>query len=212
MPLPSTPLTLTAIGALSALLTGCAPRADRDALRHQRIAAITERHLELHSVTTCLSLHAEGEALFFGRGGCSTCHRIDDRGQRFTGPNLGLDPDCRRSPDALTRQDPYACLPMLARARERRPELHPFEYAVESILDPDHLVVPGYARGVMKRVDEAPLNLTDHEILSLAVFVSSPDPSLIPHPELGSREGLARATEHFGPCRESRDRRIEAHR
>lgn len=103
-----------------------------------------------------LAAAARGEALFFGRAGCNMCHRVGDRGVQIVGPNLGVG-DGQFYPVGL---------------RERHDGLRGIEYVVESIVDPDAFVVPGYARGVMKRYEEPPISLTDDEILALATFVA----------------------------------------
>jgi mono/diheme cytochrome c family protein len=103
-------------------------------------------------------LRREGRELFFGRAGCHTCHKIGAEGKMIIGPNLGVG-------DGMTA-------PVALRARERRPDLLPIEYVVESIVDPDAVVVSGYARGVMKRYEEPPIALTDDEIVALAAFVA----------------------------------------
>ncbi len=191
------------------LLFACAPRADREALRQQRVDGLVARHLELQLLASSLTLAHEGEALFHGRGGCSTCHRIDDRGTRYTGPNLGLDPDCKNNHAAVTRSDPFACSPLAERARARRPALPALQYFVESMVDPDHVTVPGYARGVMKRVDEPPLSLSDDDVLRLAVYLTQVSRDAADSLTI---EILDDTRQFFAPCREHRDRRLEASR
>lgn len=102
---------------------------------------------------------ARGEALFFGRAGCATCHSIAARGGMQAGPNLGVAKDFPK--------------PFAARASERRPGLTPLEYALESLVDPDAYVVATYAPGVMKRPEEPPISLSDDELVDLASFVAS---------------------------------------
>jgi mono/diheme cytochrome c family protein len=106
-------------------------------------------------------LRAAGHDLFFGRAGCAACHRVGDEGTRIVGPNLG-------------RGDGIDA-PVAAR---RRTHLPPIEYVVESIVEPDAFVVPGYARGVMPRQEEPPVALTDDEIVALAVFLSRGGPAV----------------------------------
>ncbi|TNF24477.1 MAG: c-type cytochrome, partial [Deltaproteobacteria bacterium] len=104
-------------------------------------------------------LAAQGEALFFGRGGCHACHSVGKRGTMLTGPNLGVSEDFPR--------------PFARRAAERRPGLTPLAYALESVVDPDAFVVPTYAPGVMKRPEEPPIALNDDELLAVAAYVAS---------------------------------------
>jgi len=100
-----------------------------------------------------------GEKLFFDRAACSACHRLGKRGGMIVGPNLGVG-------DGMDEV-------FSARAASRRPELSPIEYAVESILDPDAVVVATYAPGVMKAIDDLPANLDDQEIVSVAAYVAA---------------------------------------
>ena len=104
-----------------------------------------------------------GEKLFFDRAACSACHRLGKRGGMIVGPNLGVG-------DGMDEV-------FSARAAGRRPELSPIEYAVESIVDPDAVVVPGYVPGVMKAIDDLPANLDDQEIVSVAAYVTAHAPS-----------------------------------
>lgn len=187
------------LGCLALVLVqalGCAPRADRKALMMER-ARTQASALEGAWIE---GLQASGERLFKGRGGCATCHRVGDRGTRFTGPNLGIDPLCATEPEALTARDPVACRPVAERAAARRPGLTPIEYVVESIMDPDRVVTPTYAPKVMKRLDEPPVNLADEEILALAAYVVG---AACPK----SLEGLVAARDFMAPCRQARDAR-----
>jgi mono/diheme cytochrome c family protein len=104
-----------------------------------------------------IAMQERGRTLFFGRAGCATCHRIGEEGTQIVGPNLGVGDQQTVPVGARTRHD----------------GLKGLDYVVESIVDPDAFVVPGYARGVMKRYEEPPISLTDDEILSLATFLAS---------------------------------------
>lgn len=179
---------------------GCAPRADRKAMMMERARALTSS-LEGAWIE---GLQAHGERLFNGRGGCATCHRVGDRGTRFTGPNLGVDPLCASEPEVLTARDPVACRPVAERAAARRPGLSPIAYVVESIMDPDRVVTPTYAPKVMKRLDEPPVSLSDEEILALAAYVVG---GACPK----SVQGLVAARDFMGPCRAARDGRAATH-
>lgn len=151
---------------VSASLVACAPRGERV------VVAMAQREPGPDAIDVPV-LRAEGEALFAGRGGCHTCHRVDDRGTRYTGPNLGIDPLCATDPTSLTARDPVACLPLSQRASARHAGRTPIEYALESILDPDLVVTPTYAKSVMKRQDLPPVSLTDREVLALATYVAT---------------------------------------
>jgi hypothetical protein len=126
-----------------------------------------------------------GHALFFGRAMCSTCHRVHDEGTMIVGPNLGVG-------DEMT--EPFA-----VRVSARGVDIDPPVYAIESILDPNAIIVPGYARSVMKSPDDIPVELSDDELVALAAFVIS----------IGAREPvtadmLARARAHIPAARASR--------
>ena len=82
-----------------------------------------------------------GESLFFGRGKCSTCHSIGERGSAIRCPNLGIT-------DA-----PYTLgMPIAQRAVERAKERasktgQPYtavDYLVESHYAPSAYVVQGF--------------------------------------------------------------------
>ena len=105
------------------------------------------------------SLRERGESLFFGRAGCVTCHKLGARGDKSRGPNLGRG-------DGMDS-------PIGVRAALRRPALRPVEYLVESMIDPDAVIAPSFARGVMTPPDRAPINLHDDEVVAVAVFLAS---------------------------------------
>ncbi|HFE47651.1 MAG TPA: c-type cytochrome [Nannocystis exedens] len=102
---------------------------------------------------------AAGEKLFFDRAVCSTCHRVGERGTMVVGPNLGIG-------DGMSQV-------LASRVPARRPELSPIEYVVESMLDPDAVVVASYAPGVMKAIDDLPNKLKDDEIVNVAAYVAA---------------------------------------
>lgn len=187
--------TRTAFGIALAMLVACAPRADRKALLMQRAHTLASG---LEGVWVD-GLKAYGEALFFGRAGCATCHRVGDHGQRWTGPNLGVDPACAGARAVLTDKDPVACEAVAGRVGARRPGLSAIEYVVESVLDPDRVIAPTYAPKVMKRLDQPPVSLTDDEILAIAAFVSG---GACPK----AAAEIAAARRFFGPCKRARDR------
>lgn len=129
-----------------------------------------------------------GEKLFFDRAACSACHRVGKRGGMIVGPNLGVG-------DGMDEV-------FSARAAGRRPELSPIEYAVESILDPDAIVVPTYAPGVMKAIDDLPAKLDDQEIVSVAAYVAAHGRS-----EGLTQEDLDRAAAQIPVARAARNAR-----
>lgn len=191
--------------SLAALALACVERGEPVDLVGESLARAHALADSLSATLTVQDLSARGEALFFGRAGCATCHRVDDRGNRYTGPNLGLDPDCTMRRAEVTRQDASACATLTERSRLRRPELTPLAYMVESIVDPDHLTVPGYARGVMKRAEDPPIALGDEDILALATWLVYREEA--PR-DISISETIAPARAFIQPCRERRDTRL----
>jgi mono/diheme cytochrome c family protein len=127
---------------------------------------------------------ADGRVRFFGRAGCTMCHKVGTEGAQIVGPNLGV-------ADEQT-------VPVGVRAR--RDGVRGIEYVVESIVDPDAFVAPGYVRGVMRRYEEPPISLTDDEIVALATFVAGQGPGA---PPLDS-SALLRARERIAVTRRTR--------
>lgn len=191
--------------ALASLALACVERGEPVDHVAESLARTRAGIESLAATVTVQELSTRGEALFFGRAGCATCHRVDDRGTRYSGPNLGLDPDCRTRPGEVTRQDALACAPMAERARLRRPGLMPLHYMVESIVDPDHLTVPGYAKGVMKRAEDPPIALGDEDILALSTWLLYREGA---PPDISISKMFEPARAFFSPCREQRDARI----
>jgi mono/diheme cytochrome c family protein len=101
----------------------------------------------------------QGRELFFGRALCSTCHKVGDQGTMIVGPNLGVG-------DGM--EQPFA-----SRVGTRGENIDPPIYVIDSILDPNAITVPTYARSVMKSPDDIPIALTDDELVSLAAFILS---------------------------------------
>jgi cytochrome c2 len=129
------------------LAAGCRRRSASPAQRHPAIAA----------------LRARGERLFFGPAGCASCHKLGPRGDKSRGPNLGRG-DGMDAPVAL-------------RAALRRPGLPALDYLIESLVDPDAVVAPGYAGGVMIRPDQPPIGLGEDDLIALAVLLSDGGPA-----------------------------------
>ena len=106
-----------------------------------------------------------GEAIYWGRGRCFTCHSLGDRGSAVRGPNHGQ----------LGDKFPLA---MGARAVERaktRSEKtgQPFtalDYLVESLADPGAYVVEGY-KNEMAVVYAPPISLSLVEIKAVIAYL-----------------------------------------
>ncbi|MBI4082489.1 MAG: c-type cytochrome [Candidatus Lambdaproteobacteria bacterium] len=107
-----------------------------------------------------------GEAVYFGKGKCSTCHSIGDRGSAIRGPNHGVSAQFD-TPMGLRAEE---------RARERSQATgRPFtatEYLVESIVDPGAYVVSGY-KNEMPLVYRPPIALKPDEVRAVILFLQS---------------------------------------
>ncbi|MCC6620143.1 MAG: hypothetical protein IT385_02750 [Deltaproteobacteria bacterium] len=166
------------VALVGVLVQGCAPRGETS---RADLGRLLQR--ESQAVADARAL---GEALFHGRSGCTTCHRLGDFGEAETGPNLGVGPGF---PEPIGRREHVT-----------RPAL---EHVIESLVDPDAVVTPGYAAGKMPRVEEPPIGLEDAEIVALATFVAAAGAER-PIPEAALREaaGVAAA------ARAARQRRV----
>ena len=95
-----------------------------------------------------------GEAIYWGKGRCFTCHSMGDRGSAVRGPNHG----------AFGEKFP---LPMGARAVERAKErsektgkeFTALDYLIESMADPGAYVVKGYKNEMAVVYAPPPLSL-----------------------------------------------------
>lgn len=108
---------------------------------------------------------AAGEALFWGKGRCFTCHSVGDRGGERRCPNLGA----------------QSGLPAIgARAASRAADvtakqgraLSPTGYLVESMVNPSVYVVDGF-KPEMPAVMKAPLSLSADEVRAIVVYLQS---------------------------------------
>ncbi|MBI2370485.1 MAG: c-type cytochrome [Deltaproteobacteria bacterium] len=103
-----------------------------------------------------------GEALYWGKGKCHTCHRIGRRGSAIRGPD-------HENTGARAVQ----------RARERavkgtppRPGMTATAYLVESLVDPGAYVVEGF-KNEMPAVWKPPVSLKPDEIRALVAYLQS---------------------------------------
>jgi len=107
-----------------------------------------------------------GEALFWGRGKCSTCHAISGRGSSIRGPDQG-----ERGPLGL---------PIGKRAEERARErsratgrpFTPTDYLVESLIDPGAYVVSGF-KNEMPNPLLPPISLTPDELRAVVLYLQT---------------------------------------
>lgn len=107
-----------------------------------------------------------GEAVFWSKGKCSTCHAVGSRGTSIRGPNQG-------------ETGPLG-LPIGARAEERARERgkatgKPYtatDYLVESLLDPGAHVVQGY-KNEMPNPMRPPIKLSPDEVKAVVAYLQS---------------------------------------
>ncbi len=121
-----------------------------------------------------------GEALFWGKGKCSTCHAVGSRGAAVRGPNqgdagpLGLAIGARAAERAKERAratgKPYAAT----------------DYLVESVTDPGAYVVEGF-KNEMPDPTRPPIALKPDELRAVLLYLQSlggqPDLAAIKLPE-----------------------------
>lgn len=107
-----------------------------------------------------------GEAVFWGKGKCYTCHAVGSRGNSIRGPNQG-------------ESGPLG-MPIGARAVERARERakatgKPYtatDYLVESLLDPGAYVVQGY-KNEMPNPMRPPISLGPEEVKAAIAYLQS---------------------------------------
>lgn len=129
---------------------------------------ITEISGGAKSASTAKGINPEaGEAIFWGRGKCHTCHSIGDRGSAIRAPNLGV--HGADFPSAIG-----------LRAEERAKELgqklgKPLtaaDYLVSSHFDPGLYVVSSY-KNEMPTVWKPPIGLSVDDILAVDTYLQS---------------------------------------
>ncbi len=107
-----------------------------------------------------------GEAIFWGKGKCSTCHAAGSRGASIRGPNQGESGPLGMPIGARA----------VERARERAQALgRPFtatEYLVESVVDPGAYVVQGY-KNEMPNPTRPPISLKPDEVRAVVTYLQS---------------------------------------
>ncbi len=108
-----------------------------------------------------------GEAIFWGKGRCYTCHSLGDQGSAVRCPNLG-------------QFGEKFALPIGARAEERAKERSEetgnhytgTDYLVESLAKPDAYIVEGY-KNEMAIVFAPPISLSLKEIKAVISYLQS---------------------------------------
>ncbi|MEE9195187.1 MAG: c-type cytochrome [Alphaproteobacteria bacterium] len=108
-----------------------------------------------------------GEAIFWGRGRCFTCHSLGDRGSAVRGPNQGQFGEKFPEPIGLRA---------VRRAKERSEktglEYTPTDYLVESLANPGAYVVESY-KNEMAIVYAPPISLGLDEIKAVISYLQS---------------------------------------
>ena len=108
-----------------------------------------------------------GEQIFFGKGKCSTCHSIGDKGSAIRCPNLGVKGENFQTPIG-ERAFERAKL----RAKATGKEWNAVDYLFECIGDPGAFVVPGF-KNEMPTVYKPPIGLTPDEVKAVIMFLAA---------------------------------------
>ncbi len=108
-----------------------------------------------------------GEAIFWGKGRCYTCHSLGDRGSAVRGPNQGRFGD--ESPLAIG-----ARAAVVAKARSETTGLTytRTDYLVESLADPGVYLIEGF-KDEMSNVYAPPISLSLDEIKAVVSFLQT---------------------------------------
>lgn len=106
-----------------------------------------------------------GEALFWGKGACYTCHSIGSRGSAIRAPNLG---------EAGPLNMPIGARATI-RAQQRAKQgatMTPTDYLVESLVEPGAYVVEGF-KNEMPVIWRPPVALKAEEIAAVIAYIQS---------------------------------------
>ncbi len=102
-----------------------------------------------------------GEAIYWGRGKCSTCHSLGDRGSAVRGPNhLNA---CGVARDQRVSERQAAGVSNIQTATD---------YLVESIADPQGYIVEGFS-GAMPKAFLPPISLAADEITAVILYLQT---------------------------------------
>jgi len=102
-----------------------------------------------------------GEALYWGKGKCSTCHSLGERGSAVRGPNHGN--VCGKARDERVAERQAAGAANIQTATD---------YLIESIAQPQASIVSGYS-GAMPKVYLPPISLTPDEIRAVIMYLQT---------------------------------------
>ena len=112
-----------------------------------------------------------GEAIYWGKGKCSTCHSLGDRGSAVRGPNH--ENVCAKATELRVPERQATGAAHIQTATD---------YLVESIVEPDVYIVEGF-QAAMPEVYLPPISLTPEEILAVITYMQAqgcePDPTAI---------------------------------
>ena len=100
------------------------------------------------TTTTPSELAAIGEELLRVKGGCLVCHKVSEKGNE-------RGPDLRQA---------------ASKAGTRKPGTPAESYLIESLVDPDALIVPGYPK-MMPSARKPPANLTMAEVKAIVAHL-----------------------------------------
>jgi putative heme-binding domain-containing protein len=115
-----------------------------------------------------------GEAIYWGKGKCSTCHSLGDRGSAVRGPNHAE--VCGKARDLRVAERQAAGASQIVTATD---------YLVESIAEPDSYIVEGFS-AAMPKVYLPPISLSAEEVAAVVLYLQAqgcePDPAAIELP------------------------------
>jgi len=115
-----------------------------------------------------------GEAIYWGKGKCSTCHSLGDRGSAVRGPNHAE--VCAKARELRVAERQAAGATQILTATD---------YLVESLAEPDAHIVEGFS-APMPKVYLPPISLTAEEVSAVIVYLQAqgcaPDPAAIELP------------------------------
>ena len=127
-----------------------------------------------------------GEQIFFGKGKCSTCHSIGDKGSAIRCPNLGVMGENFSVPIGERAMERAAL-----RAKATGKVWNPIDYLFECVVEPPAFVVPGF-KNEMPYVYKAPIGLTPDEVKAVISFLASLGGDDIPLSAITKPTGIAK--------------------
>ncbi len=126
-----------------------------------------------------------GEKIFFGKGKCSTCHSIGEKGSGIRCPNLGIKGDIFTKPIGERAVDRAA-----ERSAQTGREWRALDYLFECVAEPGAYVVSGF-RNEMPTIYKPPIDLKPDEVKAVIMFLASMG-SEIPAEDILKPTGIAR--------------------